>query len=77
MNEMYETKYFCNSAEVSRPVALTQVDRNMGLMCSVGRLLAGVAGSWGGAAQAEHRRPHRRSHPGEPAARCGVCPEAP
>lgn len=58
---------------------LTGVTRSMGrrLTCSVWRLLAGVAGSRGGAAQAEHRRPHRRSHPGEPAARCGVHPEAP
>lgn len=26
MNETYETKYFCNSAEVSRPGALVVLD---------------------------------------------------
>lgn len=83
MNEMYETKYFCNSAEVGSPVVLVVIDhyltsvneREANLLCCASD--AGVAGSRGGAAQTEHRRPHRRSHPGEPAPRRGVCPEAP
>lgn len=36
-----------------------------------------MANRRGGAAEAEHRRPHRRPQPGEPAPRRGVRPEAP
>lgn len=81
MNEMYETKYFCNSAEVSPPAMLalhylTNVKESEALLLR-GASDAGVAGSRGGAAQTEHRRPHRRSHPGEPAPRGGLRPPAP
>lgn len=87
MNEVYETKYFCNSAEVSLPV----VSRNDGV-CPISTdwrasgakmlqfvwcVLAGVACCRGGTAETEHCRPDRRPQSGKSAPRCGVCPEVP
>lgn len=87
MNEVYETKYFCNSAEVSLPV----VSRNDGV-CPISTdwrasgakmlqfvwcVLAGVACCRGGTAETEHCRPDRRPQSGKSAPRCWVCPEVP
>lgn len=81
MNEMYETKYFCNSSEVSLPVMLIVTDiiiiSENKQIWSGGYLMAGMAGSRGGAPQTGHCGPHRRSHPGVLAPGCGVYPKAP
>lgn len=86
MNEIYETKYFCNSAEVSLPV----ISRNDGVwpisthrwasgpkMLQFWCVVAGVACCRGETAETEHHRPDWRPQPGKSAPWCWVCPEVP